>query len=137
MKNGRSKNRNHSTSRFLSLPAVSRVDDLMGGAKKLSLAQAEKQQGMQTGKQEKKPNAPKPKVAVEKKVGSIDLPELKENELVAELSKMKAITPFQVSSRYSVKLSVAKTLLDKMEQRGFIKMVCRNGSLKIYRTNAA
>ena len=108
----------------------------MGGAKKLSLAQAEKQQGMQTGKQEKKPNAPKPK-AVEKKVGSIDLPELKENELVAELSKMKAITPFQVSSRYSVKLSVAKILLDKMEQRGFIKMVSRNGNLKIYQTNAA
>ena len=109
----------------------------MGGAKKLSLAQAEKQQGKQTSKQEKKPSTPKPKAVIEKKVGSVDLPELKENELVAELFKMKAITPFQVASRYSVKLSVAKVLLDKMEQRGFIKMVCRNGNLKIYSANAA
>ncbi len=109
----------------------------MGGAKKLSLAQAEKQQGMQTGKEDKKPSAAKPKAAVEKKVGSVDLPELKENELLAELSKMKAITPFQVSSRYNVKISVAKTLLSKMEQRGFIKLAANNGKLKIYRTLAA
>ena len=109
----------------------------MGGAKKLSLAQAEKQQGMQTGKQDKKPASTKPKTVAEKKVGSLDLPDLKENELMAELSKMKAITPYQVASRYNVKLGVAKNLLSKMEQRGYIKMVSRNGNMKIYRALAA
>lgn len=109
----------------------------MGGAKKLSLAQAEKQQGMQTDKQEKKPAPGKPKTSAEKKVGSIDLPDLKENELMTELSKMKAITPYQVASRYNIKLGVAKNLLSKMEQRGFIKMISRNGNMKIYKALAA
>jgi small subunit ribosomal protein S25e len=109
----------------------------MGGAKKLSLAQAEKLQVMQTGKQDKKPASAKPKTVAEKKVGSLDLPDLKENELMAELSKMKAITPYQVASRYNVKLGVAKNLLSKMEQRGYIKMVSRNGNTKIYRALAA
>ncbi len=109
----------------------------MGGAKKLSLAQAEKQQGMQTKKQDKKTRTAKPKIVSEKKVGSIDLPDLKENELMAELSKMKAITPYQLASRYNVKISVAKNLLSKMEQRGYIKMVFRNGNVKIYKALAA
>lgn len=109
----------------------------MGGAKKLSLAQAERQQSRQTGKQGKKSAKAKPKIVAEKKVGSLDLPDLKENELMAELSKMKAITLYQVASRYNVKLSVAKKLLNKMEQRGYIKMVSRNGNMKIYKALAA
>jgi small subunit ribosomal protein S25e len=109
----------------------------MGGAKKLSLAQAEKQQRMQTGKQEQKPSSAKPKAVADKKVSSIDLPDLTEKELMAELSKMKAITPYQVASRYNVKLGVAKNLLDRMEQRGYVKMVSRNANLKIYRTLGA
>jgi len=109
----------------------------MGGAKKLSLAQAEKQQRMQTGKQDKKSANPKTRAVAEKKVGSIDLPDLTEKELMAELSKMRAITPYQVASRYTVKLSVAKSILDKMEQRGQIRMVSRNGNVKIYRTLVA
>jgi small subunit ribosomal protein S25e len=104
----------------------------MGGAKKRSLAQAEKQQSIQTEKQDKKPATAKPKTVAEKKVGSNDLPNLTENELMAELSKMRAITPYQVASKYSVKLGVAKNLLSKMEQRGYIKMVSRNGNVKIY-----
>ena len=106
----------------------------MGGAKKRSLAQSEKQQ-MQTQSPDKKQAKPKP--STEKKVGSIDLPELTEKELMAELSKMKAVTPYQVASRYNVKLGVAKTLLDKMEQGGHVQMVTRNGNLKIYRTIGA
>ena len=111
----------------------------MGGAKKLSLARAEKQQGMQTDKQEKNPASTKSKTPAraEKKVGSIDLPDLKENELLSELLKMKAITPYQVASKYSIKLGVAKNLLSQMEQRGYIKMISRNGNLKIYKALAA
>jgi small subunit ribosomal protein S25e len=109
----------------------------MGGAKKRSLAQAEKQQQIQTGKDEKKPSTTKPKATTEKKMGSIDLPDLTEKELIVELSKMKAITPYQVASRYNVKLGVAKNFLSKMEQRGYIKMVSRNANVRIYRTLGA
>ena len=105
----------------------------MGGAKKLSMAQAEKQQQMQTGRQDKKPASPKQKPTIGKKVGSIELPNLTEKDLMAELSKMRAVTPYQVASKYSVKIGVAKNLLDRMEQRGHIAMVSRNGSTKIYR----
>jgi len=109
----------------------------MGGAKKLSLARAEKQQQMQTGKQEQKPSSTKAKATAEKKMGSIGLPDLTEKELMAELSKMKAITSYQVASRYNVKLGVAKNLLSKMEQSGHIKMVSRNANVKIYRALGA
>jgi len=103
----------------------------MGGAKKRTLAQAEKQQ-TQARSEEKKQGTPKSKTVAEKKVGSIDLPDQTEKELMAELSKMRAITPYQVASRYNVKMSVAKNLLSKMEQRGHIKMVSRNANVKIY-----
>jgi len=109
----------------------------MGGAKKLSLAQTEKRQQTQSREQEKKPASTKPKTVAEKKMGSIDIPDLTEKELMAELSKMKAITPYQVASRYNVKLGVAKNLLSRMEQRGYIKMVSRNANVKIYRTLGA
>jgi small subunit ribosomal protein S25e len=109
----------------------------MGGAKKLSMAQAEKQQKMQTGKQEKQPASPKGKPTIEKKVGSIELPNLTEKDLLAELSKMRAVTPFQVASKYNVKIGVAKNLLERMAQRGHITMVSRNGSVKIYKALVA
>jgi ribosomal protein S25 len=52
---------------------------------------------------------------------------------MAELSKMRAVTPYQVASKYNVKIGVAKNLLERMELRGHIAMVSRNGSTKIYR----
>jgi len=106
----------------------------MGGAKKASLAQSEKkQQQMQTSKQDgKQPKGAKPKTTPDKKAGSSDISNLSEQELMAELSKMKAITPYQVASRYNVKVSMAKDILQKMEHRGQIHMVARSGGTKVY-----
>ena len=110
----------------------------MGGAKKASLAQSEKQQQMQTSRQDgKQPKGVKPKAAPEKKAGSSDISNLSEQELVAELTKMKAITPYQVASRYNVKVSVAKDILQKMEHRGQIHMVASSGGIKVYRPISA
>ncbi len=107
----------------------------MGGAKKASLAQSEKQQQMQTSKQEgKQPKGAKTKANPEKKAGSGDISDLSEKELVAELSKMKAITPYQVASRYNVKVSIAKDVLQRMESRGQIHLVASSGGLKVYRS---
>ena len=107
----------------------------MGGAKKASLAQSERQQQMQTSKQDgKQPKGAKQKATPDKKAGSSDISNLSEQELMAELSKMKAITPYQVASRYNVKVSLAKNILQKMEQRGQIHMVASSGGIKVYRS---
>ena len=106
----------------------------MGGAKKASLAQSEKQQQMQTSKDGKQPKGAKPKATPDKKAGSSDISNLSEKELMAELTKMKAITPYQVASRYNVKVSMAKDILQKMENRGQIHMVASSGGIKVYRS---
>jgi small subunit ribosomal protein S25e len=107
----------------------------MGGAKKASLAQSEKQQQMQTTKQDgKQPKGAKPKATPDRKTGSSDISNLSEKELMAELGKMKAITPYQVASRYNVKVSQAKDILQRMENRGQIHMVASSGGTKVYRS---
>ncbi len=107
----------------------------MGGAKKKSMAQAEKQQTLQSTKQEKtdKKKASKP---AEKKLGGIDLPNVKDKELMAELMKMKAITPYSVATRYNLKIGIAKDLLENLEKGGNIQRVAGNSALRIYRFGA-
>jgi ribosomal protein S25 len=104
----------------------------MGGAKKKSIAQAEKQQTLQSSKQEKtdKKKGSKP---AEKKLGGIDLPNVKDKDLIAELSKMKAITPYSVATRYNLKIGIAKDLLETLENGGSIQRVAGNSALRVYR----
>jgi small subunit ribosomal protein S25e len=107
---------------------------LMGGAKKLSLAQAEKRQRMQSTKQEQEQKQKgKLKETADKKAGGVSLQSLAEKDLVAELNRMRAITPYQVASRFGIKISAAKDVLQRVERRGHIKLVAGNSSLKIYR----
>ena len=105
----------------------------MGGAKKLTLAQVGKRQQQQATKQEQKQKSAKTKETAEKKVGGIDLKNVSEKELIAELTKMKAITPYQVATRYNLKISAAKNLLSMMERRGFLHIVAGNSNLRLYR----
>ena len=104
----------------------------MGGAKKKSLAQAEKQQQLQTQKQEKTERK-KPTKTVEKKTSGIDIPNVRDKEFVAELSKMKAITPYAVATKHNLKLSIAKDLLEALEKEGIVQRIAGNSSLKIYK----
>lgn len=104
----------------------------MGGAKKFTLAQAEKQQQMQTAKQEQQKTA-KTKAALEKKTATTNIMNLNDKELVAELTKMKAITPYQVASRYNIKVSAAKDLLHRIERHGQLQIIASSGGLKVYR----
>jgi len=96
------------------------------------LAQSEKQQQMQTSKQEGKQPKSAKKAPPEKKGGSSDILTISEQELVSELTKMKAITPYQVASRYNVKVSLAKDILERLKNRGQIRMVASSGGMKVY-----
>jgi len=46
---------------------------------------------------------------------------------------MKALTPYTVATRFNLRLSVAKDLLDDLAQRGVIQYVSGSKSLKIYK----
>lgn len=102
----------------------------MGGAKRKSLAQMERQQ--QTEEETKKKETKKAKTSVEKKTGAITLPDLSSKEFLGELSKMKAVTPYGVASRFGLRFSVAKDVLEELEKRGVIKFIAGSNRLRIY-----
>ena len=104
----------------------------LGGAKKRSLKQIERQQRLRTKKQQQEPRRRSGSNVLDRRIGGVSLPGIEDKELVGELSKMKAITPYMVASRYDVRLSVAKNLLDSLQQRGLIQLMARNSNLKLY-----
>jgi len=102
----------------------------MGGAKKKSLKQAEKQQQIQTEKQQKPAKASK--MDKSEKTGGLDLPEITDKEL-NELVKMKVLTPFVIATKYNIKLSIAKVFLKMLEKRNAAEQVANSRRLKIYK----
>ena len=106
----------------------------MGGNKKKTIAQADKQQQLQNQKQEKTDKKkPSKEKSFEKKIGGIAMPNIGEKELTSELSKMKAITPYTIATKYNLKISIAKNLLDSLEKIGKIQLVAGRSSIKIYK----
>lgn len=106
----------------------------VGGAKKRSLKQAEKQQALRAKKLQKTQRKTRSDASsFDKKRWGIDIPSLSDKNLAGDLSKMKAITPYMVASKYDVRLSTAKTLLETLNQRGLIQLVAVNSNLKLYR----
>ncbi|MEM3507293.1 MAG: hypothetical protein QW589_00170 [Candidatus Bathyarchaeia archaeon] len=108
----------------------------MGGAKKKSLAQMEKAQRLAEEKAEKAKKQ-KMKTAIEKKVRSIEIPTIEESKLIAELSKLGAITPYTVASQFNIKVGSAKRLLDELERKNLISSIGGNARLRIYKIVAA
>jgi small subunit ribosomal protein S25e len=105
----------------------------LGSAKKRSLKQMERQQTLRTKKQQQEPRKKRTSANVlNKRTGGVSIPGVEDKELMGEISKMKAITPFMVASRYDVRLSVAKNLLDSLQRRGVIQLRAGNGNLKLY-----
>jgi len=101
----------------------------MGGKKKLSLKQMERMQDKKDEKEKKGGKGGMP----EKKAPGIVPPDPKSDKVVGEIKKMKALTPYQVATRFNIRLSVAKDLLDELAQRGVIQYVSGSKSLKIYK----
>ncbi|HXZ90499.1 MAG TPA: hypothetical protein VEG61_05500 [Candidatus Dormibacteraeota bacterium] len=113
----------------------------MGGAKKKSLAQMEKQQTQQDAAAAKKPEPAKKakgKAVTEKKtVGGIALPNFDDPKFNGELSKLGALTPYAIATQFNVRLSVARDILEELERRRLVKPVGGNARIKVYKLAAA
>jgi small subunit ribosomal protein S25e len=102
----------------------------MGGKKKLTLKQMER---TAEKKDEKEKKGGKGGVSQEKKAPGIIPPDLKSEKVISEVKKMKAITPYTIASRFNLRLSVARDMLDELAQRGAIEYVSGSKYLKIYK----
>ncbi|MGD6805785.1 MAG: 30S ribosomal protein S25e [Candidatus Bathyarchaeia archaeon] len=108
----------------------------MGGKKKIGLKQMERQQSKEDAakaKKEKKDkkasSAPKEK----KTIISVIPPDAKNDRVVAEVKKMPVLTPYAVSTRYSIKISAAKEFLEQLKQNGDVELVSGNQRIKVYK----
>lgn len=102
----------------------------MGGKKKRSLKKIERTQARRGERKEPKPSESPSKR--ERKTAGIVLPNPRSEKILNEIKKMKTLTPFTVASRFNLRLSVAKDLLEQLEQKGVIQFVSRSRNLKIY-----
>ncbi len=105
---------------------------IMGGKKKLSLKQIERAQDKKDEAPERKKGG-KSTGPAERRAPGIMPPDLKSEKTLGEIKKMKAITPYAVASRFNLRLSVAKDMLDELAQRGVLEYISSGKSLKIYK----
>jgi ribosomal protein S25 len=112
----------------------------LGGAKKKSLAQMEKQQDQQDSGKKPEPASGKKtkgKTVAEKKTAGITMPSLDNEKLVGELSKLGALTPYSIATQFNVRLSVARDILEELERRRLVTSVGGNTRIKIFKLAAA
>jgi len=104
----------------------------MGGPKKRPISAIEKAQRkrLEARKREEAAKAAKgPYVyLVEEKVMQ---------QILKEVPKMKYITPYLVSSKYGVRYSVAKDILEDLAKNGVLRLHAKNRRLAIYVPAAA
>lgn len=104
----------------------------MGGKKKLSLKQMERQQSAGKGKKKRGKKKEKSVEFGERERSGIIPPDLEDEKVVGEVKKMRVLTPYTVASRFNVRMSVAKDFLEQLENHGVVQLVSGNHSLKIY-----
>jgi small subunit ribosomal protein S25e len=105
----------------------------MGGKKKLNLKQMERMQDKkdeQEKKKKEKGEGPK-----EKKASAVVPPDAKNDKIIAELKKMRVLTPYAVATRYNIRMSAAKDFLEELQQNGTIQLVSGSHSIKIYKAD--
>jgi len=104
----------------------------MGGKKKLTLKQMERaaEKKDETSKKGSKAAAVS---TSERRAPGITLPDLRSDKIIGEVRKMKAVTPYTVASRFNLRLSVARDMLDELAQKGIIEYVSGSKNLKIYK----
>jgi len=105
----------------------------LGGKKRLTIKQMERTQDKKDQEPGRKKGGKSGGLASEKKAPGIMPPDLKNEKIIGEIKKMKAVTPYAVASRFNLRLSVAKDMLDELAQRGVIEYVSSGKSLKIYK----
>lgn len=101
----------------------------MGGKKKLTLKQMER---MRQRRDEKGGGKSGGRVHERRMLG-IDLPDPRSEKVVNELKRMKVLTPYTVATRFNIRLSVARDLLEELEKRHVVEYVSGSKSIKIYK----
>ena len=71
----------------------------------------------------------------ERKTSNVLMPEIKD-DLIDEIRKMKVVTPFAVASKFDLRMSVAKDLLEELERKKIIELVSRSRKTKVYKVAA-
>ena len=110
---------------------------LMGGAKKKSIAQMEKQQVQQDTKKPEPAKKTKTKTVAEKKPAGIGVPNLEDTKIIGDLSKLGVLTPYSIATQFNVRLSIARDILEELERRRLIASISGNARIKIYKLAAA
>ena len=99
---------------------------------KKSLKQIERQQRKKDSKDKEKEKGGR----VTKTIGALDIEEIDSEDLMEQLQKMKAVTPTGLAIHYSLKVSMAKKLLDQLQKDKVVEMVSRSHNLKVYALTA-
>jgi small subunit ribosomal protein S25e len=104
----------------------------MGSKKRPTLKQMEKQAKKQAREKRSRSSAGSTSSIRDKKPAGIIPPDPKNPEILAEIKRLKVLTPYTVASRFNIRLSIARDFLEQLEERGIIKFVSRSRHLKIY-----
>jgi small subunit ribosomal protein S25e len=110
----------------------------MGGKKKLGLKQMERMQERRD-EEDKAKEKKKEKSGAQKERRTIGVvpPDMKNEKIINEVSKMSVLTPYAIASKFNVRISAAKDFLEQLEQNGAVQLVSGNHRLKIYKPLAA
>ncbi len=101
-----------------------------GGKKRLTLKQMAR---VQSRKDQQRKERKSGRSTTEKKSLGLTLPDLNSKKVIGELRKMKALTPYNVASRFDLRLSVARDFLEELERRRMVEYVSGSKNLKIYK----
>lgn len=95
----------------------------MGGAKK---------QIPKRGKRQEKPKKEEPKKEIVKSVATSVVEPKIMDQLKKEIPKMKYVTPYQLYSKYNIRYSVCKDILEGMARQGTLRLVKGSRRVQIY-----
>ncbi|MDD1776428.1 MAG: hypothetical protein LUP94_03635 [Candidatus Methanomethylicus sp.] len=95
----------------------------MGGAKKTAPR-------MRKGQPEKKKEAPKKEITKATTTSVVE-PKIMD-QIKKDVPKMKFVTPYQIYSKYNVKYSTAKDILENMVNQGTLKLKMRTRRVEIF-----
>jgi len=105
-----------------------------GGKKKPTMAQMVKTQQKEDKAKSKGSGRTSASTGGERKTLGIIQPNLNDKAITKELQKMKVLTPYAVASRFNLRVSVAKDLLEELHHQGVITYVAGGRHTKIYKT---
>jgi small subunit ribosomal protein S25e len=54
-------------------------------------------------------------------------------KIVDEIRRLKVLTPYMVSTRFNLRLGVAKDFLEELEKKGAVKLVSRSRNVRVYK----